>query len=819
MKILGATDEVHDDKNKINSNKIFEYPLVPLKNLIIFPTTTVPFVVGRKMSVSAVEEAMKSSKKLVVAMQKNVKIEIPKPNNIYDVGTIVDILQILKIPDGTMKVLVEGVQRVKINKIKSKKSFLSASCSVPIVEVDADAELELEVLVRNVIQLFESYLKYNKKLPAETIIALSNSDSIEYVANLILSQLPTKPHIKQKLLSIFEPVKRFKELSGVIANEIEMAKVSRNINEKVRKNIEKNQKEYFLHEQLKQIKKELGNKGDYLDEIDDLKKQVKKVKLPKEIKEKVNKEIHRLEKMPLMSSEASVIRTYIEWLLDLPWNIKTDDKKDIKEAAQILDEDHYGLKKVKERILEYIAVRQLVDRIKGQILCFIGPPGVGKTSLGKSIARALNRNFVRVSLGGVRDEAEIRGHRRTYVGSLPGRIIQGIKKAKSKNPVFLLDEIDKMSTDFRGDPSAALLEVLDPEQNNAFSDHYIETQFDLSDVFFITTANSLQPIPRPLLDRMELIFISGYTENEKVHIAVKYLIPRQLKEHGLSDEKVKFSKNSILHIIRYYTREAGVRELERTIASLCRKAAKKIVGGDGDNKIKVSFTPDLVSKFLGPIKFRYGEAEKKDEIGVATGLAWTEAGGDILAIEVSVVPGTGKLIMTGKLGEVFQESAQAAMSYARSKAEEYKIPVDFYKDTDVHIHVPEGAVPKDGPSAGITIATALISALSKIPVRKDVAMTGEVTLRGKVLPIGGLKEKVLAAHRSNINNIILPYDNKKDFEEIPKQIQKRIKFYFVENMDQVLKIALKRNGHISSSKIIPIGGEFFKENNKKKPGK
>ncbi len=809
MKILGSSSS--KSSNPEDNNKIvkFELPVIPLKNLIVFPSTTVPFVVGRKASLAAVEAAMKENKKIILVMQKNADIENPKPVNLYKAGTVADILQILKIPDGTIKILVEGLYRVKIESFKKKKNYLTAVGVKPEEELSSDEKLELEVLVRNVIQLYETYLKYNKRIPAESIIALTNSDSPEYIANLILSQLPSKPQVKQKLLETFNLIKLFQELSNLITNEIEMAKVARNINEKVRKNIEKTQKEYFLQEQLKQIKKELGDKGNYLDEIDELKDKVKKAKLPKEVKEKVNKEIHRLEKMPLMSAEASVIRTYIDWLLELPWNKKTEDKKDIKEAAKILDEDHYGLKKVKERILEYIAVRQLVNKIKGQILCFVGPPGVGKTSLGKSIARALNRKFVRISLGGVRDEAEIRGHRRTYVGALPGRIIQGIKKAKTKNPVFLLDEIDKMSTDFRGDPSAALLEVLDPEQNSTFSDHYIELPFDLSDVFFITTANTVQTIPRPLLDRMELIFISGYTEDEKVNIAIQYLIPRQLKEHGLSEDYVKFSKSAILHIIRYYTREAGVRELERTIASLCRKAAKRIV--EADKKKKINFTPSLIEKFLGPIKYRYGEAEVKDEIGVATGLAWTEAGGDIISIEVSVVPGTGKLIMTGKLGEVFQESAQAALSYARSKTKEYHIPENFYKDSDIHIHVPEGAVPKDGPSAGITIATALISALSKIPVRKDVAMTGEITLRGKVLPIGGLKEKTLSAHRANITNVILPFENKKDFEEVPKQIQRKIKFYFVKNMEEVLKIALKENSHINGNEVASVGGEDLKE--------
>ncbi len=756
-------------------------------------------------SSKSIEAAMKSNKKVFLLMQKKAEKENPKPADMYIVGTICEILQILKIPDGTIKVLVEGVKRGRIKNIYEQDKHYRAKIVIPDIIIPAGRNLDIEGQLRNVTQLFEKYVKYNRRIPPESIVSIMSHNDHDQIIDIIMSQLPTKPQLKQKILEIFDLRKRLDEVAILISNEIEIAKVEKNIHEKVRKQLEKSQKDYYLNEQMKVIKKELGEKGDALNEIDELKKNIKKAKLPKEVMEKCKKEIDRLEKMPPLSAESSVIRTYVDWILELPWNKKTVDKVDIKPAKKILDEDHYGLKKVKERILEYIAVRKLVKKIKGQILCFVGPPGVGKTSLAQSIARSLGRNFVRVSLGGVRDEAEIRGHRRTYVGALPGRIIQGMKKAKSKNPVFLFDEVDKMSTDFRGDPSSALLEVLDPEQNNTFSDHYLELDFDLSDVFFITTANTIQTVPRPLLDRMEMITISGYTEDEKVRIAVGFLIPKQLKEHGLADRNVKFTENSLLDIIRYYTREAGVRELERLIASICRKVAKKIA--ETDRKKGITVKKESIKKHLGPGKYRFGEAEKKDEIGVATGLAWTEAGGDILPIEVSVIPGKGKLILTGKLGEIFQESAQAAVSYARSRAKNYNLPQDFYKKSDIHIHVPEGAVPKEGPSAGITITTALVSALSKIPVRKDVAMTGEITLRGKVLPIGGVKEKMLSAYRSNIKIVIMPLDNKKDFEDIPPQVQKRIKFYFVKNMDQVLKTALSDNQHIISDtgEVIEMG--------------
>ncbi len=810
MKILGTPKKIKNIRIKdtlVND----EYPVVPLKNLVVFPTMTHPFMVGRKMSILAVEEGMKIDKKVFLLMQKDSEAEKPKVTELSKVGTICEILQILKIPDGTIKVLVEGIKRARVKNIYIKGGMYKANVEVPKMPKVNKENVNIEGQVRNVTQLFEDYLKYNKRIPPESIVSIMSLDEPDQIIDIIMSQLPTKPQLKQKILEIFDLKKRLKNLALLISNEIEIAKVEKNVHENVRKQLEKSQKEYYLQEQMKVIRKELGDKGDYLNEVDELKKTIEKTSLPKDALEKCNKEVSRLEKMPPLSAESSVIRTYIDWLLDLPWKKKTIDKVVIKDAKKILDEDHYGLKKVKERILEYIAVRKMVKKIKGQILCFVGPPGVGKTSLAKSIARSLGRSFVRISLGGVRDEAEIRGHRRTYVGALPGRIIQGMKKAKTRNPVFLLDEIDKMSTDFRGDPSSALLEVLDPEQNNSFSDHYIELAFDLSDVFFITTANTVQNIPRPLMDRMELIFISGYTEIEKVHIAEGFLLPKQMKEHGLTDKNVILTRNSLLDMIQHYTREAGVRELERTIASIFRKVTKEIV--EKDRKTRVNVKSESIKKYLGPHQFRYGEAEKKDEIGVATGLAWTEAGGDIISIEVSVIPGSGKLILTGKLGEIFQESAQASLSYARSKAKEYNLPLDFYKKSDIHLHVPEGAVPKDGPSAGITISAALISALSKISVKKDVAMTGEITLRGKVLQIGGVKEKVLSAHRANINNIILPMENKKDFEDIPSQVRKKIKFYFVENMEQVLKIALSDSRHIKSAKYEVIDPK--KESKKK----
>ncbi|MDD5067517.1 MAG: endopeptidase La [bacterium] len=788
MKILGIPKKNEKkEKEPITSFKE-SYPIIPLKNLVVFPTMTYPFMVGRKISINAVEVAMKTDKKVFLVMQKKSEIEHPKQADLHKVGTICEILQILKIPDGTIKVLVEGLKRAKVKDIFKEEEYYKSNVEILDPSVEQDKKLELEGQVRHVKQLFEDYVKYNKRVPPESMITIMSTDDPGTISDLIISQLSSKPDDKQKILEQMDLIKRFKDLAIFISNEIEISKVEKEVQEKVRKQLEKTQKEYYLQEQMKVIKKELGDKGDYLDEIEELKEKIKKAKLPKETLEKCEKELSRLEKMPPLSAESSVIRTYIDWLLDLPWSEKSTDKVDIKESKRILDEDHYGLKKIKERILEYIAVRKLAKKAKGQILCFVGPPGVGKTSLARSIARSLGRNFVRISLGGVRDEAEIRGHRRTYVGALPGRIVQGMKKAKYKNPVFLLDEVDKMSTDFRGDPSAALLEVLDPEQNNSFSDHYIELPYDLSDVFFITTANTIDPIPRALLDRMELISIPGYTEDEKVHIAEQFLVKKQLDENGLTADNMELGHQSLYAIIRSYTREAGVRELERTIASICRKVARDIV----ENETKKCTIIKAVSlkKYLGPEKFRFGEAEKKDEIGVATGLAWTEAGGDIISVEVSIVPGSGKLILTGKLGEVFQESAQAALSFARSRAKQYNLPLEFYKKNDIHIHVPEGAVPKDGPSAGITLASALISALSRIPIRKDVAMTGEITLRGKVLPIGGVKEKVLSAHRADINNVILPVENKKDFEDIPQQVQSRIKFHFVETMDEVLKICL-----------------------------
>ncbi|MDI9463803.1 MAG: endopeptidase La, partial [Bacillota bacterium] len=633
-----------------------------------------------------------------------------------------------------------------------------------------------------------TYIKLSKKIPPDTLVTVTSLEEPGRMADLIASNLMLKIQQKQEILEATTPLKRLEKLSEILAHEMEILEIERKINLRVRKQMEKTQKEYYLREQMKAIQKELGEKDERMAEADEYREKIAEVDLPEEVEEKALKEVERLEKMPPAAAEAVVIRNYLDWILSLPWNVQTEDRLDLKAAEKILDEDHYGLEKVKERIIEYLAVRQLTNKIKGPILCLVGPPGVGKTSLARSVARALERNFVRISLGGVRDEAEIRGHRRTYVGALPGRIIQTMRQAKSQNPVFLLDEIDKMSTDFRGDPSAALLEVLDPEQNNAFSDHYLEVPFDLSHVMFITTANTLYNIPQPLLDRMETIYLPGYTEEEKLEIAKRFLLPKQIKENGLQKENLTISEKTLRKIIRQYTREAGVRNLERQIASICRKIARNVVR---DKKGKTAVTGRNLHKFLGVPLYRYGIAEKEDEVGVATGLAWTETGGDTLIIEATLMKGKGKLLLTGKLGDVMRESAQAGLSYIRTRAAELQIEEDFHEKFDIHIHIPEGAIPKDGPSAGITMATALISALTQRPIKRIVAMTGEITLRGRVLPIGGLKEKVLAAHRAGIKTIILPVDNKKDLAEIPENVRKRLEFVFVEHMDEVLQYAIK----------------------------
>lgn len=762
-----------------------ELPLLPLRGVVVFPYMVIPLNVGREKSIKALEEAMLDDRIILLAAQKQEKTDNPDPEDIYEIGTLAEIKQLLKLPDGTIRVVVEGLFRARIDSYEQMDPYYQVKYT-KLVDIE-EKTLEIEALMRSVIYQFEQYIKLSKRIPPETLASVVAVEEPGRLADIIASYLTLKVTDKQYVLEAISAKQRLENLSEILGKEMELLELERKIHSRVRKQMEKTQKEYYLREQLKAIQKELGEKDDRQAETEELREKIAELKLPEQVEDRVLKEVEKLEKMPAMSAEAVVVRNYIDTILNIPWSIRTEDSLDIKEAEKILDEDHYGLEKVKERILEFLAIRKLTQKIKGPILCLVGPPGVGKTSLGKSVARSLGRKFVRISLGGVRDEAEIRGHRRTYVGAMPGRIIQGMRQAGSANPVFLLDEIDKMSTDFRGDPSAALLEVLDPEQNNSFSDHYLEIPFDLSEVMFITTANALHNIPRPLLDRMEVIYLSGYTEDEKVKIAQKYLIPKLVKDHGLTPENISLGETPLRLVVRNYTREAGVRNLERNLANLCRKAAKEIVSEDVE---QVKITAQNLHKFLGPIKYRQGIAEKQNEVGVATGLAWTEAGGDLLAIEVTVMKGKGRLTLTGKLGDVMKESAQAAFSYIRSKALELGCEPDFHEKNEVHIHVPEGAIPKDGPSAGITMATALTSALTGKPIRKDVAMTGEITLRGRVLPIGGLKEKLLAAHRAGIKTVLIPVENKKDLEDIPANVKKRLRIVLVEHLDEVLPEAL-----------------------------
>ncbi|RQD75336.1 MAG: endopeptidase La [Candidatus Syntrophonatronum acetioxidans] len=759
-------------------------PMLPLRGILVFPNMVIHLDVGRERSVNALEQAMVEDNKILLVAQKDANTEEPTPDDIYKLGTIANIKQLLKLPGGTIRVLVEGLSRARIKEFVEFDPYLQVE--VEELEEDENKNSEIEALMRSVLYQFEEYIKLGKKIPPETLVNVSSIEEPGRLSDVVSSHLTLKIQQKQEILEAISPKERLEKLSEILNNEMEILELEKKINLRVRKQMEKTQKEYYLREQMKAIQKELGEKDEKMAEADEYREKIASIELPEEVEEKALKELDRLEKMPPAAAEVVVIRNYLDWLLSLPWDKTTEDRLDIKRAEEILDEDHYGLKKVKERIIEFLAVRQLAKKLKGPILCLVGPPGVGKTSLAQSVARALERKFVRISLGGVRDEAEIRGHRRTYVGAMPGRIMQAMKDAGSNNPVFLLDEIDKMATDFRGDPSAAMLEVLDPEQNNKFSDHYIEVPFDLSNVLFITTANAYHNIPAPLLDRMETIYMAGYTEEEKVKIAERHLIPKQLEENGITADHLSISENTLRKIIREYTREAGVRNLERELASICRKVAKEIVQ---DRDKTISVTVQNLNKYLGVPRYRYGAAEKENEIGVATGVAWTETGGDVLSIEVTLMKGKGKLILTGKLGDVMQESAQAGLSYIRSRARALNIPEDFYENTDIHVHVPEGAIPKDGPSAGITMAVSLISALSQQPVRKDVAMTGEITLRGRVLTVGGIKEKVLAAHRVGIKNIILPAENKKDISEIPRNVQRKVNFIMVENMDEVLENA------------------------------
>lgn len=764
-------------------------PLLPLRGILVYPGMVLHLDVGREKSIEALEKAMVDDNLILLSTQRELQIEEPEPKDIFSVGTIAKVRQMLKLPNGTIRVLVEGIQRARILEYVKTEKYFEVRVET-IVEIDNREDLNTLALMRSVLDHFEQYLRLSKKLSPDIYAAVSDIEEPGRVSDLIASHLPLKISDKQKLLETIDVQQRLEKLLVIIHNEKEVLELEKKISTRVKKQMEKTQKEYYLREQMKAIQRELGEKEGRLAEVEELREQLQDFSAPEEVKEKVEKEIDRLEKIPTTSAEGGVIRTYVEWLLELPWEKTTTDDLDIEQAEKILNEDHYGLEKAKERILEYLAVQKLVKKLKGPILCLVGPPGVGKTSMARSIARALNRRFVRISLGGVRDEAEIRGHRRTYVGAMPGRIIQGMKTAGSANPVFLLDEIDKMSMDFRGDPASALLEVLDPNQNTTFSDHYIEIPFDLSKVLFITTANSVYNIPRPLLDRMETLYISGYTEMEKEKIAKHYLLPKQIKEHGLKPENIQIHSSAILRLIRSYTREAGVRNLERMIGTLCRKAAKEIVAG---RKKRLVVTEKSLHKYLGPIKYRYGVIEEEDQVGVATGLAWTEVGGDILSIEVSLIPGKGKLTLTGKLGDIMKESAQAAFSYIRSRAEEWNIDPNFHEKSDIHIHIPEGAIPKDGPSAGITMATAIVSALTGIPVSKHVAMTGEITLRGRVLPIGGLKEKTLSAHRAGIKQVLIPKGNEKDLVDIPKSVLKELTITPVSHMDEVLQFALVRN--------------------------
>ncbi|HHT63077.1 MAG TPA: endopeptidase La [Clostridia bacterium] len=782
---------------------LYEVPMLPLRGVLVFPYMIVHLDVGREKSINAIDQAMLDKREIFLAMQKEAQTDEPDENDIYQVGTIAEIRQLLKLPGGTIRVLVEGLYRAKIEKYLSYDPYIKVAVSTAEDKVKK-GDPEIEALMRNLINQFEQYVKVSKKIPPETVVSVITLEEPGRLADVVASHLNLKLSDRQNILEAISVKERLEKLCGILAKEMEILELERKINLRVRKQMEKTQKEYYLREQLKAIQKELGDKEDRAAEADELRDKIKKAKLPKEVNERALRELDRLEKMPPMVAEAMVVRNYLEWLLDLPWNKETKDRLDINVAENILNEDHYGLEKVKERIIEYLAIRQLAKKMKGPILCFVGPPGVGKTSLAKSIARALERKFIRMSLGGVRDEAEIRGHRRTYVGSMPGRIVQNIKLAGSKNPVFLLDEIDKMSSDFRGDPASALLEVLDPEQNSTFSDHYIEAPFDLSKVMFITTANVQYNIPRPLLDRMEIINISGYTEEEKLNIAQKYLLPKQIKEHGLKENQINVSENAIRAIIREYTREAGVRDLERNIAALCRKVARDIVAKKSTGS---KITAQNISQYLGIPKYRFGLAEKENQIGVVTGLAWTEVGGEVLTVEVQSHKGKGRITLTGQLGDVMKESAQAGFTYIRSIADKLGISEDFYENTDIHVHVPEGAIPKDGPSAGITMATAIASELSRRKVRRDVAMTGEITLRGRVLPVGGIKEKVLAAHRAGCKTIILPAENKKDLEDIPANVSRKLKFILVDSMEQVLPVALlekEADVEASEEKASPV---------------
>lgn len=800
----------------MSEGKVQQLPLLPLRDLIIFPHMMMPLFVGREKSINALEEAMSKQIDIVLAAQKDAKTNNPEPKDIFNIGTVGTIIQLLRLPDGTVKVLVEGKRRVKIKNFINNENFFMVSAES--LEEDSTNIVEAQALVRSVKSTFETYVKLNKRIPPEILMRVSTIENPGELADIIVAQLNLKLEDKQTVLEIIDAAKRLEHLLNLMTGEIEILEVEKKIRTRVKKQMERSQKEYYLNEQMQAIQKELGEKDDYQAELQDLEIKCKNKKMTQEAKDKVMKEIKKLKMMSPMSAEATVVRNYIDWVLSLPWQEYTEEKHDLKNAQRILDNDHWGLERVKDRILEYLAVLSISKDMKGPILCLAGPPGVGKTSLARSIAESLNRPFARISLGGVRDEAEIRGHRKTYVGAMPGKILQALRKVDKGNPLVLLDEIDKMANDFRGDPSAAMLEVLDPEQNHNFQDHYLELEYDLSKVMFIATANSLHTIPRPLLDRMEIIQLEGYIEQEKFHIAKNYLVPKQLENHGLKDYKITIKDDTIRDIIRYYTREAGVRNLERQVANVARKVAKDIVMSETLENFKNEpkaekktakkaatkgkksaasskdqgyvVTPQKLVELLGPHKFKFGVVETENEIGLTNGMAWTEVGGDLLAVEVSVVPGKGKFTVTGQLGDVMKESCAAAMSYVRSRGPLFGLDKEYFSEIDVHIHLPEGAVPKDGPSAGIALTTSIVSAITKIPVKRTVAMTGEISLRGRVMAIGGLKEKILAAHRGGIKTIICPKENEKDLKDIPKDVIKDLKVILVDHVDQVLINAL-----------------------------
>ena len=795
-------------KEKLDVKRV---PMMPVRDMVIFPEMMHPFIVGREASVRALEEALAGDKKIFLVTQHDASVDDPKPEEIYQVGTLANIVQSVKLPDGNIKVLVEGSERAKLVQVTSDEGFFRAT--VRLVPVKSEPGPQTQQASERVTNLFEQYVKLSQSLNYDTMIAAARVEDPGKLSDAIAANLQIPVEEKQELLEVFDPVERLNRIADILDVEIEKLNVDRSINTRVKRQMERAQKEYYLNEKLKAIQKELG-RGE-ANEIEQLKKKIETSGMPEGPMEKAQQELKRLEMMPPMSAESTVSRNYLDWLLAVPWKKRSKEIRDIKRAEEILSEDHYGLEKIKERILEYLAVRQLVKNPKGSILCFLGPPGVGKTSLAMSIGRATGRKFVRVSLGGVRDEAEVRGHRRTYIGALPGQIIQMMRKAGTINPVFVLDEVDKMSMDFRGDPSAALMEVLDPELNHAFTDHYLDVEYDLSKVMFICTANVLHTIPQPLQDRMEVLRLPGYTEQEKYQIAQRYLVPRQREATGLGKENVTFTDEAVTHIIRHYTHEAGVRNLDREIANICRKVARKVV--ENGKTFAAGVTPENVNDYLGVLKYRDFFAEKKNEIGHTTGLAWTEVGGQVLSTEATLMEGKGRLTLTGKLGDVMQESAQAGMSYVRSRSHLFGLPKDFYRHVDIHVHVPEGAIPKDGPSAGITLCTSIVSALTRIPVRCDIAMTGEITLRGRVLPIGGVKEKLLAAHRLGLRTVILPKDNEKDLADIPPEIQAEMALHFVESMDEVLQYALEKPlpvpGHPPVAEVEPKFGADVAQDN------